>query len=278
MVAVTDVTAKGTRAAFRDFTLDYGARMQGGEYRYVSLRSLRRCAQVCKEQAICRAFSYQRYWGGCSLLSRLSQARRRGYGAYITGVKVAARPGDTGRNAGSRVGRMELEYGVERIGKGYLRIFRDDGEACARECDRRPRCLSFRYRPWSRACALFDELVGKRPSPGVVSGVRRPVGTGFGIGAGGDVGGAVGDGVGGDQESGVAFGERDGFSLYRDLALFGREYRRLATTELSLCLSECRGDPACRSFSYHADTSQCYLKSLATPRRYRKGVISGFRQ
>jgi hypothetical protein len=76
----------------------------------------------------------------------------------------------------------------------------------------------------------------------------------------------------------VAFGERDGFSLYRDLALYGREYRRQSTTELSLCLSECRSDPACRSFSYHPDTSQCYLKSLATPRRYRKGVISGFRQ
>jgi hypothetical protein len=274
MVAVADATAKGGRAAYRDFTLDYGARMQGGEYRFVSLRSLRRCAQICKEQALCRAFSYQRYWGGCSLLARISTSRRRGYGGYITGVKVGAPVGRGGIDAATRVGQIVLEYGVERIGKGYLQVYRDDSEACARECDRRPRCLSFRYRPWSRACALFDELVGKRPGPGAVSGVRRPVGTRFRIGANVD----AGEGAGVSEESGVAFGERDGFSLYRDLALYGREYRRLPATEQSLCLNECRTDPACRSFSYHPDTSQCYLKSLATPRRYRKGVISGFRQ
>jgi hypothetical protein len=270
MVAVTDATAKGTRIAFRDFTLDYGARMQGSEYRYVGLRSLRRCAQLCRKQAVCKAFSYQRYWGGCSLLSRISRSRRRGYGAYITGVKVSAPGEGGGRTAGTWVGQMQLEYGVERIGKGFLQVYRDDGEACARECDRRPRCLSFRYRPWSRQCALFDELVGKRPGPGAVSGRRKPAGPG------GDGGLDESTGIG--EASPAAFGERDGFSLYRDLALYGREYRRLASTELSLCLGECRRDPACRSFSYHPDTSQCYLKSLATPRRYRKGGISGFRQ
>lgn len=272
------VSADG-RAVFRDFSLDVGERMVGSEYRRVTVLSLERCADLCYRQTLCRAFSYHRLSGGCNLNARILRTRR--HRAYVTGIKIGGsrapepaqrRPAPAAhavaaagaqRASGAletgHLGRMRIEYGVTRPGNGYQALYRDHADDCARECDRRSSCWSFRYRPRTRACTLFAQLVAPRPLPGVVSGAKQPPADG------------TTDGV-------ASVYERDGFVVYKDLAVYGSDYRHTRAFDADRCIDECRSDPSCRAFSYHPSDSLCYLKSVPTTRSYRKGVVSGVRQ
>jgi hypothetical protein len=148
------------------------------------------------------------------------------------------------------VAGMQLEYGVERLGSGYRRMPKQHAEDCARACGDLDSCLSFRYVPRDRQCVLFNALVDSQPRPGVVSGVR----------------------AGGRQW------EQDGFALHQDVGLAGRDYRHQNSAGLAQCIELCGADPQCQAFSFDTGNARCALKQTVPPRRYRKGLISGFRQ
>ena len=258
-------SAAGYRAAWQDFTLDYDSRMSGNEYRQVFTRTLGGCARLCRPLAVCRAFSYNRFSGGCALIGQLSRARARSF--YVTGVKVASvvTQVDSGRVsamavsdpqlvAPRQIAGMQLEYGVERIGSGYRHMPQQHAEDCARACGELQSCVSFRYVPHGRQCALFNTLVDSRPRLGVVSGFR------------------VAGGQGGRQW------ELAGFALHQDVVLAGQDYRHQTAAELAGCVALCGADPQCQAFSFDAANGRCALKQTVPPRRYRKGLISGVRQ
>lgn len=265
-------SAAGYRAAWQDFTLDYDSRMSGNEYRRVSTRTLAGCARLCRPLAVCRAFSYNRFSGDCALLSRLSRARSRSL--YVTGVKVApganqsaaartsiaAGGSATPKPASARlIAGMRLEYGVERLGSGYRRMPQQHAEDCARACGELESCLSFRYVPRGRQCVLFNALVDSRPRLGVVSGFRS--------------GGQAGQG----GQAGRQW-EQGGFALHQDIALAGQDYRHQNAADLAQCLALCDVDTRCQAFSFDTANLVCALKRVVPLRRYRKGLISGFRQ
>jgi len=259
--------ASGYRASYLDFTLDYGRRMSGGEYRRVFTYTSAACARLCLPLAVCKAFSYFRPTGSCALISRLSRTRPRSF--FVTGVKIAPSPVTQGKRvrpaaeAGSAgtggttstglIAGMQLEYGVERLGRGDRVLRRQHAEDCARACGDLSSCVSFRYVPRQRECALFDSLVDSQPRLGRVSGFK------------------VVGGQGGQWEQG-------GFALHRDVGLGGQDYRHRTLTDLAQCLEFCAADPQCQAFSFAADNAICALKQVVPLRRYRKGVISGFRQ
>ena len=266
-LAPAGVSAAGYRAAWQDFTLDYDSRMSGNEYRRVFTRTMVGCARVCRPLAVCKGFSYNRFSGSCALLSRLSRARARSF--YVTGVKVAPAATERGvRRAPTVAGAastqsgtparliagMQLEYGVERLGSGYRRMPQQHAEDCARACGELDSCVSFRYVPRDRQCTLFNALVDSRPRLGVVSGFR------------------VDGGQGGRQW------EQDGFALHQDVGLAGQDYRHQTSAELAQCVEFCGADPQCQAFTYDSANARCALKQIVPLRRYRKGLISGFRQ
>lgn len=264
--------ARDLRAAFSDFTVDFDTRMSGSEYRRVFTLTTVRCAAVCYPLALCKAFSYNRISGSCSLISQLSRGHHRR--AWVTGVRVAPRatpaaqsprpelttsgavvdgPPD-GPAGGARVGEMRLEYGIERIGSGYRLLRREHAEQCARSCDQQSACYSFRYVPRSRECVLFDTLVESQPRLGVVSGFKQTLG------------------------GGQRLQERDGFVLHQDTVLYGRDYRWQSHSDLSGCLKGCQRDPECRAFSFDPSRERCALKQVVPIGKYRKGAVSGVRQ
>lgn len=271
LVPVT-VSAGGYRAAFQDFTLDYDSRMSGSEYRKVYTRTLAGCARLCLPLALCRAFSYHRFSGSCALISRLSRTRSRGL--YVTGVKIAPNASESERarapsvvsgaagavsqQASDRlIAGMQLEYGVERLGDGYRRMPQQHAEDCARACGELESCLSFRYVPRDRQCVMFNALVDSRSRLGVVSGFR----------ASGGLGGPAG-----------RQWEQGGFALHQDVGLAGQDYRHQTTQDLQQCIEACEVDSPCQAFTFDAANRYCALKRMVPLKRYRKGVISGFRQ
>jgi len=266
------VLARDLRAAFTDFTVDFDTRMSGSEYRRVFTLTAARCASVCYPLALCKAFSYNRISGSCSLISQLSRGHHRR--TWVTGVRIAPRAAPAaqqqhlvlttnsavvdgsrdGPAGGGRVGQMRLEYGVERLGSGYRVLRREHAEQCARSCDQQSACYSFRYVPRSRECVLFDTLAESQPRLGVVSGVKQTAG------------------------DGQRLQERDGFVLHQDTVLYGRDYRQQSHSDLSGCLKSCERDPECRAFSFEPSRESCALKQVVPIRKYRKGAVSGFRQ
>lgn len=253
----------GERAVLAGFSLDAGQRMVGSEYRVVAVATLARCAQLCYRRSLCRAFSYHRGRHLCRLNARVVRTRSDRLsviGVKIGGSRAPAAGSGTSTSAAEtrRLGRIRIEYAVERPGVGYRQLHLDYPEDCARACDRDSGCWSFGYRPRSRACTLFDTLETGRAARGQVSGVKR----------------APDDG---STDAVRSVSRRGGFVIYRDLVLYGSEHRRLRAFSLDYCADSCRADIACRAFSYHPGEAQCVLKSVQESRRYRRGVISGIR-
>ena len=243
-------TNDGLRYAGDKFTIDYSSRMLGREYRLLLFRTYWRCAYTCGKEPRCRAFSHNRLSGSCSLIATVSRQRRDW--RYVTGVRIDQAP----HARPVRIGKVALEFGQQRDGRGYRSLYVDQAQECARHCDRETQCAAFRYQPDTRRCTLLSKASPAKPRPGMVSGLKqRPTGGGLD-----------------SKDNG------SGFLIHRNTLFEGDDYRHAEATTSSNCRQQCADDPGCAAFSWQPFSAMCYLKSQRPTARYRKGVVSGVKQ
>jgi hypothetical protein len=135
----------------RDFVIYANRDLHGGDYASLKNVSHEQCADRCKSDTRCRAYTYNTWEKVCFVKSSLSALRIEPRG--VTGVIASERVGDDKRPAVIQKTRSRYFPGVP-----YRQVLAPAYEGCAKACLDEAACLGFNYSKTNRSCGLMASL------------------------------------------------------------------------------------------------------------------------
>jgi hypothetical protein len=135
----------------RDFAIHANRDIDGGDYASLKNVSHEQCADRCKSDSRCRAYTYNTWEKVCFVKSSLSALRIEPRG--LTGVIASEKVGDDKRPAVIQMSRSRYFPGVP-----YRQVLAPAYGGCAKACLDDAACLGFNYSKASRSCALMASL------------------------------------------------------------------------------------------------------------------------
>lgn len=135
----------------RDFVIHTNRDLHGGDYASLKNVSQEQCADRCKSDSHCRAFTYNTWEKVCFVKSSLSALRIEPRG--VTGVIASEAVRDDKRPAIIQKTRSSHFPGVP-----YKQVLAPAYEGCAKACLDDAACLGFNYGKANRSCGLMASL------------------------------------------------------------------------------------------------------------------------
>ena len=236
----------------------------GGDYDNFGTRNAKSCAQECRDDRRCKAFTFNQDGKHCWLKDRVS-AKRHG-NRLVSGVKGGHHGGGGGgqNNLPSEIGGVTLERHSDRKGSDYRNLHTKNAEVCARTCSHENRCRAFAYQVDAQRCWLKDGVPSRYDFGPSVSGVKqRHHGGGSG---------------GGGGHQGNLPAEVSGVTLERHSDRKGSDYRHLQTGKAEDCAYVCSEERRCKAFAWQTQSQTCWLKSRVPNRYSFRDSVSGVKR
>jgi hypothetical protein len=149
----------------RDFVTYDNRDLHGGDYDSFRNVSHEECADRCKSDARCRAYTYNTWESACFVKSSLSAMRIEPRG--VTGVLASEKVRDDKRPPVIQRSRSRLFPGV-----AYRQVLAPAYEGCAKACLDDAACLGFNFSEASRSCALMASLDKPVPAASTDIGIK----------------------------------------------------------------------------------------------------------
>lgn len=146
-----DKPGLGTGGTSRDFVIHANRDLHGGDYDSFRNVDLDQCADRCRADARCRAYTYNTWEKVCFVKSSLSALRIEPRG--VTGVSASEKVGDDKRPPVIQRSRSRHFPGVP-----YRQVLAPAYEGCAKACLDDAACLGFNYSKADRSCGLMASL------------------------------------------------------------------------------------------------------------------------
>lgn len=139
--------------------------LYGGDSRKVESIGAQACVTTCEEDALCQAYSYDRWTKACYLKSSVAVLNLDP--SSTTGIRNGLPPAPHSTSA-VRINRL-----VSKAFTGTSRSIRAAGrEACEQNCQQDRRCLGYTFSRNNSGCSVFDAIDTYQPNTSAISGLK----------------------------------------------------------------------------------------------------------
>lgn len=226
----------------------------GGDFINFHTRNAKSCADECRRDSRCRAFTFNQDKKHCWLKDRVPEARHKN--RSVSGVKGGHHEGG---QAGNHVNGVSIERNSDRKGSDYRDLYTNNAKACARHCSKESRCRAFAYWTREQRCWLKDRVPARYNLSNSVSGVKQSSAV-------------PGEGQG-NLPSRVGRVRIERHSDRR-----GSDYRNQRTSDAVACARLCDREKRCRSFAYQTGSKHCWLKDRVANHSKAENSVSGIKR
>jgi len=226
----------------------------GGDFTNFHTYNAKSCADECRRDKRCRAFTFNQDKKHCWLKDRITEARHKN--RSVSGVKGRSQGGGQG---GDHVNGVSIERNSDRKGSDYRDLYTKNAKTCARHCSNESRCRAFAYWTREQRCWLKDRVPARYNLSNSVSGVKQ------------------GSAVPGEGQDNLP--SRVGsVHIERHSDRMGSDYRNQRTSNAVACARLCDRENRCRSFAYQTGPKHCWLKDRVPNRRNVENSVSGIKR
>jgi hypothetical protein len=138
----------------------------GNDLRRLERVDLKVCAAACKGDALCKAYSYDRWNRWCFLKKELAPLSLEP--GSIAGIRAELGP----PAMSDAPVRFEMKANKKLLASPYRTIPVSSREDCERECTTETKCLGATFIKARNACQLFEAIETIAPDKGAISAVK----------------------------------------------------------------------------------------------------------
>lgn len=131
--------------------------LSGGDFRHTRVGNVKKCAQICKESTLCKAFTFDTAKEMCWLKDSISEKRYST--GHISGQKS--------------IPDIEIMKQTDVPGGDYLQAYQENVRECANVCTKDEICDAFTYVKATKLCKLKTFQPKPIWKKGNISGIKR---------------------------------------------------------------------------------------------------------